>query len=141
MERKRGYRFLVAACGVALATLAGCSSGTEPSPKPTQVRVEVQGTVAGPLRLVVSNDFTEGADTDTGLDLHQADTASFAPPYDHTYPLAASGSVVIELTNVGDRGGQVTLRITLDNGEEPFEKSTDLSPGEPLRFVYRHQAF
>ena len=116
---------------------AACSSGTSPDEKPTQARIEVEGTAPGPLELVVSTDFYEDVQDGQVIQVkNSADTSFVSLPFDNTVFLTDLGSVLVELTNHADETAQVQMRITLDNGAQPYQRSATMSEGGSLRYVY-----
>lgn len=116
---------------------AACSSGTSPDEKPTEARIEVEGTAPGPLELVVSTDFYEDVQDGQVIQVtNSADTSSISLPFDDTVFLTDLGSVLIQLTNHADETAQVQMRITLDNGAHPYQRSATMSEGGSLRYVY-----
>lgn len=121
---------------IALVTGA-CSSGTSPEEKPTQARIQVEGTAPAPLRLVVSTDFFETfVEGEVVQVIRQADTSFIDPPFDQTVPLTDLGSVLVELTNLEVEPAQVELRVDLDSGQDPYRQSATMSEGGTLRYVF-----
>lgn len=133
----RGVRAL--AVGLGSAMLVGCLGAMEPEAKPTEARVRVDGTAPAALELVVSRDFYQIQDAvtlETVEVIEQADTTLITPPYDETIPLDVGGSVLVNLANHEDTPANVRLRVDLNAGQAPYDRSATMSEGGSLRYVF-----
>ena len=99
----------------------------------------MDGTTPVPLELVVSIDFYEVQDAVT-LEVSQviqsADTTLITPPYDQTVDLGVGGSVLVKLANHDVTPANVRLRVDLDTGQDPYDRSATMSEGGALRYVF-----
>jgi hypothetical protein len=137
--RKSGWQIRFASV-VAMSGLAvACSTGTDPDIKPTSAHIRVEGTAPAQLQLVVSTEFYEAQDEVT-FEIYQviesADTSFIDVPYDEVLPLSSSGSVVVQLANLEIAPAQVRLRVDLDSGQEPYDRTATMSDGGRLRYVF-----
>jgi len=139
--RARGHRRHNAVFSVVMlgGLMGACSSGTQPDLKPTSARIRADGTAPGQLKLVVSTDFYEAQD-DVTFEVYQvfesADTSYIDLPYDEVVPLSSLGSVVVQLGNDDIAPAQVRLRVDLDSGQDPYDRSATMSEGGRLRYVF-----
>lgn len=123
-----------------LSTLAmACVNTTAPEERPTSARVRVEGTAPGQLQLVVSTDFFQVQDALT-LEvrdvIESADTTFIDLPYESTVDLGVVGSVLVDLANPDSIPANVRLRVDLNTGENPYDRSATMSLGGALRYVY-----
>lgn len=134
------------AWGLALASaLVGagaCSLISEPTSRPEEARIRVDGTAPGPLRLVVSTDFSQARDEEGQVYqvFHEADTLHIEPPYDQTV-LLPEGNVVVELTNPADEPAEVRLRVDIDTDRDSYDQTATMSEGGTLRYTYTFKKF
>ena len=131
---------------MALAALVGavssCSSGTGPD-APTEARIAVDGDDLENLQLVVSRDFFQVFDPESGAItevINQADTIAIEGPYDQVLPLTTSGGIIVELMNSDPEAKAVQLRVWID-GDPEFNQSVTLSAGALIRFIFVFNGF
>ena len=125
-----------------LAFLGACSSGTDPDVKPTLADVRISGSSSVPLRVVVSTDFVEFIDPQT-LErrqiLNDADTLTVESlPYTDRIPLTDRGSIIVDVANLTDTPATVRLQVTLDSGQDPYDRQATMSQGGALRYVFSY---
>lgn len=124
---------------LALLITAACTSSTQPQDRPSSARIRAEGTAPGPLELIVSTQFYEVQDAVT-LEISQvievADTFQIDLPYESTVDLSATGSVLVNLANPDSVPANVRLRVNLDTGQDPYDRTATMSEGGALRYVF-----
>ena len=145
-ERRRSSRLPAVVRGgaglVAFAALGGCNVFDTDDNRPERARVQVEVSSApSPLRLIVSTDFVELVDQDTGTilaALNEADTFALAAgdSFDQTFSLEELGSVLARLTETEDEEATVRMRVYLDGGLEYDRTGTLQDATIEYRFVY-----
>lgn len=123
---------------VTALSAGACSIGTDIDDIPTSARVRVEGTAPDEMRLILSTDFLEQINLDTGersVSLLAADTLVLSLPYDETWPIGTFGSVYVEVYYAPTSTAAITLRVNLDNGES-FERVATLSSGSSLVYYF-----
>ena len=124
--------------GIAVLSAAGCSLTSGPTDKPTEARVQVEGTSPHPLQLITSTDFFEQVNLTTGdryAIVNRADTVEFTPPYDHTFDLGSEGSFYVKLNNPLVPTASVRMRVNLDGGQS-YDQSATLSDNAALIYYF-----
>ncbi|MDT8342132.1 MAG: hypothetical protein RQ751_11525 [Longimicrobiales bacterium] len=139
-KERKGTSLVFGAAFVVLGVTAACSTTTEPDEKPTRADIQVTGESTVPLRLVVSTDFFETLDQVSGVRaqvFNSADTTFIETlPFERTVQLTDLGSIVVDLSNPSEIEASVRLQVTVDSGQEPFDRSAIMSQGGALRYVF-----
>jgi hypothetical protein len=136
-SRSRYALRALAVVSAATLSVSGCLTSS-PDNKPTVAHITVDGTAPSPLQLVISTDFYETQDLDTGeisQIFNTADTLDITLPHDRTVDLADFGSIVVRLKNPVVATASVRMQISLDNGKG-YDQSATLSDGAELVYVY-----
>lgn len=137
-----GGRSVWAAVVVAGVVSAACSNSTGPDVKPTRAEITVTGSSPVPLRLVVSTDFVETINTETGVRsqvFNSADTSFINTlPFSRMVQLTDLGSIVVDLANPDTAVAAIRMRVELDSGQSPYDQSANMSQGGALRYVFNY---
>lgn len=118
--------------------MTACGIGTSEDDKPTTARVEVTGSAPDDLKLIVSRNFFEQLNVNTGernAVLTEADTLVLTLPYEETLDLNTTGSIYVELLYEESTTASVTLDVNLDNGQS-FEQAANMSAGAQLIYYW-----
>jgi hypothetical protein len=125
---------LVLALG-ACDSILGTSDGL-----PANAFIDVTGSSAVPMRVVMSNNFFASWDAQNGrynIDLIAADTLTFDVPLSHTFPLNRAPGFYVVLANTDtETTANVRLRVRMDR-TTVFDQQAAMRDAR-LEYVYFH---
>lgn len=133
-----GGPFGVGPAVVLLLAATACISGTSLDDRPTEARVQVEGTASGPLRLVVSTDFHEErtASGEVARIIDVADTSQITVPFEATILLGDLGGIIVEVSNTGSESAQLALRVQLNRGHGEDVQEGSVPAGGMMRYFF-----
>lgn len=128
----------LAVAAMAALAVAGCSLSTNSSNAPTAAHIVADGSAPGPLQLIVSTDFSQTQNQNTGniaIQYNSADSSEISLPYDSTVAISSLGIISVALINPDTVAASVHLTIGLDNGQG-FDRTATLASGQALSYTY-----
>jgi len=124
----------VAVASIGLVCLAACVNDQ----LPTSARVQVEGSPAAPLELVVSNNFlvSQGDTPDQRQTVPlDADTIAVSGSFDRVFDISEFARVFVLLRNYEATPESVRLRVLVD-GSIKYDEQGVLADGTDLHFVF-----